>query len=206
MRPRIFKRIRGRPRRSYAIPSQMTQMWAKVALAAATLGIGESTLARMRYENLLIENVHYRKGGLNVTNPVFYDVNAIRSLLDWLAEDACRAKNEMQARWANFWLVRRRANERVAAQEAEELLKDEAENTQEEIVVEVQQVEQKAQHHMPPAVEPAEDLQGDLLQSLPSTADQQQVFARDLTDFLGGVICEAEKLRDKLAEREKLLR
>ena len=169
-------------------------MWAKVALAAATLGISESTLGRMRYEGLIVENLHYRKGGLNVTNPVFYDVNAIRSHLDWLAEDACHAKNELQARWANFWLLRKRTNERVAAQEAEELVKEAAEKAKKQIV---------AEQHNPPAVEPAERLQGELLQALPTSGKSQQAFARDLSDFLCGVICEAEKLRDKIVELEK---
>ena len=170
---------------------QMTQMWAKVALAAATLGISESTLGRMRYEGLIVENLHYRKGGLNVTNPVFYDVNAIRSHLDWLAEDACHAKNELQARWANFWLLRKRTNERAAAQEAEELVKEAAEKAKKQIV---------AEQHNPPAVEPAERLQGEMQKA---TAVTELACADHLRVFLGDVISAAEKLNDKILETQQ---
>jgi hypothetical protein len=180
--------------------NKMTQMWAKVALAAATLGISESTLGRMRYEGLIVENLHYRKGGLNVTNPVFYDVNAIRSHLDWLAEDACHAKNELQARWANFWLLRKRTNERVAAQEAEELVKEAAEKAKKLVVAEVQQVEQKTEHHNPPAAEPAERLQGEMQMALAVT---ELACADHLRVFLCDVISAAEKLNDKILETQQ---
>ena len=161
---------------------QMKETWLKAAAAAHQLGISESALCKMRYSNFIIEGQHWARGGIGPTDPIYYLPELINERLE---RNANRETEKLSPEGQKFQRVWRLAKHRAAKAKRQEAPRSP-----------ILQLQQKA-----PAVEPAERLQGELLQAAPAASPP--VFARDLSDFLGRVICEAEKLRDKIVELEK---
>ena len=159
-----------------------TETWLKAAAAAKDLGVSESALCKMRYEGFLIEGQHWARGGVGPTDPIYYLPELIRERLDRNAKKTPAKLSPVEVKFRRTWLVIQLRAARAQRQVNEK--------------PPVIQLQQKA-----PAVETAERLQGEMQQVAP--VPSQPVFARDLSDFLGRVICEAEKLRDKIVELEK---
>lgn len=159
-----------------------TETWLKAAASAKELAIAETALANMRKEGFLIEGQHWARGGIGPTDPIYYLPDLIRERLDRNAQKSPVELGAVAAKYRRHWLNTQARLARAQRQGSEK-----------PPVIELQP--------KPPAVETAERLQGEMQQVAPALS--KPVFARDLEVFLCGVICEAEKLRDKIVELEK---